>query len=572
MRKNITIAICLLFTIISYSQNHTITPSEKVLEVLSSKRQKNDYLNYIKHYNDRSDSAYQCAISLLKDIDTSLIYRKEIGDIYYFISRHQGEKQFKYHAAIESGTTALKIYRKLSLEKEAGQTLAMLGEYNYDIGDMNASFNNIVAATRLATSQGDTLTIRNCSLIMERIHYYYYQDKKTALAYNRFVASESYNREEHIQRVKAINNLFFYSPTKELTDSIVKTTEELCNKHNIKEQLVNVYLNATLRYTDLNELELSKEYLEKSLPLLRNIKDSGYYYSASGYYYLHRENHTETISELNKAIKYLEKGDFNPQMLLRSYDILQWIYMTMGDYENGYNCLMKVTDIYINLVSEEKVIELSKSLNELERNIQNRQTESQKKVMWILLLSVIIIFGTTSAFFYSQIQKRRLENENISLQQEKHHQELKSKNDIIKVKQLQLYQMNLFIEHLIEDLEKVNGLKENSSMRSNLKQVIRELENNKESTDWIEVEKSLAGNDNSFLEKLVKDFPDLTANERRLCAFMHLNMSTKEISNITHQSINGINAARTRLRKKFGLTGDDKSLIAFLDRYDQHID
>ena len=42
----------------------------------------------------------------------------------------------------------------------------------------------------------------------------------------------------------------------------------------------------------------------------------------------------------------------------------------------------------------------------------------------------------------------------------------------------------------------------------------------------------------------------------------------KEISNITHQSINSINTARTRLRKKLNLSGDDTSLVAFLDQFD----
>jgi DNA-binding CsgD family transcriptional regulator len=72
----------------------------------------------------------------------------------------------------------------------------------------------------------------------------------------------------------------------------------------------------------------------------------------------------------------------------------------------------------------------------------------------------------------------------------------------------------------------------------------------------------------TFFENLVKAYPNLTPNERRLCTLMHLNMSTKEISNITHQSINSINTARTRLRKKFNLSGDDTSLVAFLDQFD----
>ena len=46
-----------------------------------------------------------------------------------------------------------------------------------------------------------------------------------------------------------------------------------------------------------------------------------------------------------------------------------------------------------------------------------------------------------------------------------------------------------------------------------------------------------------------------------------MNLSTKEISNITHQSVGSINVARSRLRQKFALTDSDTSLIAFLDKF-----
>jgi DNA-binding CsgD family transcriptional regulator len=63
---------------------------------------------------------------------------------------------------------------------------------------------------------------------------------------------------------------------------------------------------------------------------------------------------------------------------------------------------------------------------------------------------------------------------------------------------------------------------------------------------------------------LQQQFPDLSPNERRLCAFLRLNMSSKEISTITGQSIHSIQVARTRLRKKLQLTHSEQGLIEFL--------
>ena len=64
-------------------------------------------------------------------------------------------------------------------------------------------------------------------------------------------------------------------------------------------------------------------------------------------------------------------------------------------------------------------------------------------------------------------------------------------------------------------------------------------------------------------KNLNKMYPDLTPNEIKICAFLRLNMSTKDISAITHQSVKSINMARFRLRKKLDIESDE-NLIGFL--------
>lgn len=68
-----------------------------------------------------------------------------------------------------------------------------------------------------------------------------------------------------------------------------------------------------------------------------------------------------------------------------------------------------------------------------------------------------------------------------------------------------------------------------------------------------------------FYKKLNTDYPDLTPNELRLCAFFRLNMTTKEIAAITYQSANSIVVARYRLRKKLGMEKEE-NLVSFLSK------
>ena len=66
-----------------------------------------------------------------------------------------------------------------------------------------------------------------------------------------------------------------------------------------------------------------------------------------------------------------------------------------------------------------------------------------------------------------------------------------------------------------------------------------------------------------FFRHLRDAFPNLTANDLKFCAYLRLNLSSKEIVNLTGISIRGVEGARYRLRKKLGLKeGDD--LASFL--------
>jgi CheY-like chemotaxis protein len=56
-----------------------------------------------------------------------------------------------------------------------------------------------------------------------------------------------------------------------------------------------------------------------------------------------------------------------------------------------------------------------------------------------------------------------------------------------------------------------------------------------------------------FFKKLKNNIGDFTPNELRLCAFIRLNMSNKEIALINFTSPDSVNTARKRLKKKLGL-------------------
>jgi len=84
-------------------------------------------------------------------------------------------------------------------------------------------------------------------------------------------------------------------------------------------------------------------------------------------------------------------------------------------------------------------------------------------------------------------------------------------------------------------------------------------------TNWDDFESHLEVVYQGFLRKLRTKYGNFTRSELRLCAFIKLNMSSKEIASITYTSPNSVNIARKRLKKKLNLQPED-SLQLFIQK------
>jgi DNA-binding response OmpR family regulator len=81
--------------------------------------------------------------------------------------------------------------------------------------------------------------------------------------------------------------------------------------------------------------------------------------------------------------------------------------------------------------------------------------------------------------------------------------------------------------------------------------------------DWSDFESNFEFIHQGFYKKLQVRNGDLTPNELRMCTFIKLNMTNKEIALITFTSPDSVNTARKRLKKKLGLLPSD-SLQMFI--------
>ena len=66
-----------------------------------------------------------------------------------------------------------------------------------------------------------------------------------------------------------------------------------------------------------------------------------------------------------------------------------------------------------------------------------------------------------------------------------------------------------------------------------------------------------------FFRKLKATYPDLTANDLKLCAFLRLNLSTKDIAHLMNISVRGVEMGRYRVRKKLNISSEE-NLVEFM--------
>ncbi|MHC1703543.1 MAG: response regulator [Tenuifilaceae bacterium] len=99
-------------------------------------------------------------------------------------------------------------------------------------------------------------------------------------------------------------------------------------------------------------------------------------------------------------------------------------------------------------------------------------------------------------------------------------------------------------------LDQIKGLYPYLNKTGNklLETIIKENSFNVSQTFWTDFEFHFDEIYPGFFKKLLAKHPDLTPSERKLCAFLRLNMSTKDIASITFVDPQSINIARSRLR------------------------
>ncbi|MEE1947198.1 triple tyrosine motif-containing protein [Pedobacter sp. KR3-3] len=156
------------------------------------------------------------------------------------------------------------------------------------------------------------------------------------------------------------------------------------------------------------------------------------------------------------------------------------------------------------------------------------------------------------------------EKQIIKLRTEKLQAELAGKNRELANSAMSLVYKNELLQKLSQEITKLkdeNGKKLSEDQLRKIQKVIDDGMNDER--DWNLFESSFNEAHESFFKKLKANHPDLVPNDLKLCAYLHMNMSSKEMASLLNISLRGVEIRRYRLRKKLDVP-HDKNLVEFL--------
>ena len=181
----------------------------------------------------------------------------------------------------------------------------------------------------------------------------------------------------------------------------------------------------------------------------------------------------------------------------------------------------------------------------------------------LLLISAWLINRSYKNYYHRQKEKlieennrlleiKELENEQelMKIKNQQLEQDFESKNRELAVSTMNLIKKNELLSMIKDDLKKNTEGNERS-----VKSVITTINKNiNEDDTWDMFKEAFNNADKDFLKKVKKAHPLLTPNDLRLCAYLRLNLSSKEIAPLLNISVRSVEIKRYRLRKKMELS------------------
>lgn len=334
-------------------------------------------------------------------------------------------------------------------------------------------------------------------------------------------------------------------------------------------------------YTNLGELFFRQKKYEKSLEYYEHAYDLKIAHGESSQ--IASINHDLAgalmgLGRFTDALKYeMTSKNINNSLDLSSsladnYDRLSSIYSKLADERNAFLYLQKFMVLKDSLDEKNEAEKLAQLRVQMEvENMENTikvqtLTLSQQRSRMILMsfiigLGVILVAGLIHRHYYMKriSKEKQIEKEKI------HHLELEKKEQEVEQTKKELLTKAMYMTRNRETILDIQSKMESNEANERTRKQIANYFSNQ--AEWADFENWFTEVHSNFFRVLANNYPEITPTEKKLCAFLKLNLNTKEIASLMNLSVKTIEVYRTKLRKKLNLD-HDQNLNQFFETLD----
>lgn len=268
--------------------------------------------------------------------------------------------------------------------------------------------------------------------------------------------------------------------------------------------------------------------------------------------YFDKGDYESAIQILDSAISQCSE-DKDANILMRLYLHKSSMLSQTGNCDDAYFFLDKARKMQTNFFNDridDRILDVSakydlqlKNAKLIEERLINEKRERNIRVL-IGVVIILILFSIGIIFLFRLKRK--------ALRQEKQLVELES--DMIKTKyQLKNKELvNVLVNSVAE--KKILGNVKSLIEKGETKEALKTINlNNKIDAEWKQFVINFSQLHPEFFVKLEYHHPNLNDGEIKLCAFLKMNLTSREISTLLNIELSSVNKKRQRLRKRLGL-------------------
>jgi len=486
----------------------------------------------------------------------------KLGNCYF--------RSSEYLKAMEFAQKAKELAEDLSYEKDLANTYNLIGIIYSELGAFDNSspyfFKGLKLFEKLSDKEGIARSLGNIGL-----DFYDQQVYKKALEYlsNSLTLALRLNNQTLIK--KQYNNIAAVYADQQKYDTAVDFMQKALKIEiklgDIMGQGISIM---NIGYIQMNKGNYKEAFLsfQQSLDLATEINNHLHMakcYLNFGYCHYSVKNIEASINYFNKALLEGQKNGYY-RIIAQSANMLNQIYTEKQDTLKAYKyvVLEKLAGDSLFAFQKQKLSSKLEFQYLYEKKELKRQLAQQVKntLMLIVIFSLVIGILILGLVF----SRHRLKSKLVLLEKEKIKSELDIRDRELTVNLISLIKKNEMLADISGKLMQLEHDAKGMEAKESLSKISKELRNSTDDKMLNEFSIRFQEVHAGFYNKLLKTYPDLSQNELKLCAFLRLNMSTKDIAELTGQQIATIDKARYRLRKKLNLANSETNLVTFLSQ------